>query len=779
MHDYEAFIASKTVAIQPTGLSAIPSIDWSNVKPHARDLTIWALKRGRAAIFADTGLSKSRMEMVWCSHAGRRSLLLAPLSVGPQLKIEGQAVGVSSTLCRENEDVRDGVNITNYDRLHKLDPAQFDAVALDECFPSDTLIDTPSGPVPIQSLRVGDLIMNASGVDLVADLHRREVKYAVRISVAGRNIVCSPNHPFFTGRGWVCAQDIEPGDQLVSCLSAMRLVRYGLRPKMETIWQSPAAAVLRAILLSEMADEYAGTQGESPQPVGSGETGQIDLAMAALGRPESCGQGCGLRGNQTDAVAGHAGADLPPIERDRPRAFRAWGKRAGIDRAATLALGGSWSDVGAGICFVAGATDSRLSDLLQDRLGAARAASRYRGGWALARQSTGAGREEGRETAVARVDGLEVLEQRHPDLDRLRDADGKLYFYDIGATRHPSFSIHGLLVHNSSIIKHHEAKTLAQLMAAFSRTPMRLCATATPSPNDYTELGTHAEFLGICTRLEMLAEFFVHDGGETQTWRLKGHARQAFWKWVAQWASLVRRPSDLGYDDAGYILPPYKLTHHTIAASAETVKSAGLLFAAPAQTLTERRTARRASVGQRVAECAAKVNSHDEQAIVWCDLNVESEALSDLIRGAIEVAGSMDTDEKEAALADFIGGRHRVLVSKASICAWGLNLQFCRRMAFVGVTDSWEAFYQAIRRIWRFGQLRECEIDVYASDVEGAVVANLERKARDASEMSEELARETRAAITGAVGGAVREVNEYRPPKIRIPAWIQSNPEAP
>ncbi len=330
-----------------------------------------------------------------------------------------------------------------------------------------------------------------------------------------------------------------------------------------------------------------------------------------------------------------------------------------------------------------------------------------------------------------------------------------------------------VVLDESSIIKHHDAKTLATLMAAFRDTPFRLCCTATPSPNDYTELGTHAEFLGVCTRAEMLSEFFCHDGGETQKWRLKGHAREAFWKFVSTWAAMVRTPADLGYDASRYVLPPIRVEHHVIEADAESVKSAGLLFAQSAQSLMERRNARRASVESRVARCAEIVNASSEPWVVWCDLNAESSALTALIDGAVEVTGSMTTDKKENALESFASGRSRVIVSKPSICGFGLNWQHCARMAFVGVTDSWEAYYQAVRRIYRFGQSRECTVHVFASELEGAVVANLQRKERDAKAMAEELSRETSESVRAEMRGTSRQTNEYSPKKkIHIPSWV-------
>jgi hypothetical protein len=332
-----------------------------------------------------------------------------------------------------------------------------------------------------------------------------------------------------------------------------------------------------------------------------------------------------------------------------------------------------------------------------------------------------------------------------------------------------------VVLDESSCIKHHDAKTLRTLMGAFRHAPFKLCATATPAPNDWTELGTHAEFLGICTRTEMLAEYFVHDGGDTQTWRLKGHARPVFWRWVASWAALLRKPSDLGYDDSRYDLPALRVHQHICKADHSTAAQAGMLFALEASTLSERRDARRASLADRVAACAALVNADDEPWIVWCDLNAEGEALRAAIPGAVEIRGSDDPEVKEERLIAFADGRIRVLVTKPSIAGFGLNWQHCARMAFVGVTDSFEAYYQAVRRCWRFGQQREVHVHVFASELEGAVVANLRRKEQDATAMAEQLSAETAGAVREQVLGVTRNTNPYTPAKrITPPAWLKT-----
>lgn len=456
--EYAQFVASKLATNVATGLTSEFDLSGYSLMPHQSDLTAWALRRGRCAIFADTGLGKTRMQLAWAdvvhNATGRDVLILAPLAVAAQTVAEGSEIGVTVTHCRELSDVRTGVNITNYDRMHKFDASRFGAVVLDE----------------------------------------------------------------------------------------------------------------------------------------------------------------------------------------------------------------------------------------------------------------------------------------------------------------------------SSCIKHHDTKTLATLLDAFKATPFKLCATATPAPNDWAELGTHAEFLGVCSRVEMLSEYFVHDGAETQVWRLKGHARSQFWRWVSGWGAMVRKPSDLGHDDAAYNLPDLTVSEHTVAS---TLQTAGQLFAFEAQTLSERRDARKDSLDARVAKCASLVNADREPWIVWCDLNAEADALKSAIPDAVEIRGPDDADTKERRLADFAAGRIRVLITKPSIAGWGLNWQHCARMAFVGVTDSFEAYYQAVRRCWRFGQRREVSVHIFASELEGAVVANLKRKEADAMAMSESLSAETRDAVRAEVFGSLRQSNPYNPRKpIAAPSWL-------
>jgi DNA modification methylase len=286
----------------------------------------------------------------------------------------------------------------------------------------------------------------------------------------------------------------------------------------------------------------------------------------------------------------------------------------------------------------------------------------------------------------------------------------------------------GVVLDESSILKAYDGKTRTMLIEAFQQTPFRLACTATPSPNDVTELGNHAEFLGAMSRVEMLATFFCHDGGDTSKWRLKGHAERGFWAWVRTWAVCLSKPSDMGYDDAGYNLPPLRLHESVIDVDQRMARQAGMLFAFEATTLAEQREVKKSTMAERCERAAALVNADGEQWLVFCDLNDESALLTKLIPGAIEVTGSDSAEHKESAILGFADGTHRVVVSKSSIIGFGVNLQNCANMVFVGADHSYEKFHQTIRRCWRFGQQRPVNVHLVRTSADGRVAHNLERK---------------------------------------------------
>ena len=308
----------------------------------------------------------------------------------------------------------------------------------------------------------------------------------------------------------------------------------------------------------------------------------------------------------------------------------------------------------------------------------------------------------------------------------------------------------GVVLDESSILKHQSSKTRGKLIEACRTIPFKLSCTATPSPNDYMELGNQAEFLGAMSLAEMLAMFFVHDSGETSKWRLKGHGKTKFWEWMSHWAVVLRKPSDLGFDNSGYILPALTID--------EIIVETGNPVAA---TLSERGTARRESIDHRVAKCAEMVNSNNDQWVIWCNLNDESAKLAESIEGAVEVYGALSLDEKEKRIMQFTAGEARVLVTKASIAGYGMNWQHCHNMAFVGLNDSYEQLYQAIRRCYRFGQERPVNVKLISADSEGAILDNIKRKESQAQEMFDSMVSHMREFCTREVKELQRDKTKY------------------
>ena len=290
-----------------------------------------------------------------------------------------------------------------------------------------------------------------------------------------------------------------------------------------------------------------------------------------------------------------------------------------------------------------------------------------------------------------------------------------------------------VVLDESSILKSFDGKTRSALIAAFSRTKYRLCCTATPSPNDIAELANHSEFLGLMTRAEFLATWFVHDD---EGWRMKRHARAPFFRWLASWAIALRTPSDLGFDDTGYDLPPLQIQDRVVSASKAPE---GMLFHdMAAKGIQGRMAARCASLEDRIA-AAAELAAQPGQWLIWCGLNTESAALADAIQGAVEVCGADTYAEKRAAVEGFMSGSIRVLVSKMRILGFGMNFQHCHQMLCVGLGDSYEQYYQAIRRCWRFGQTESVSVHIIVSEAETGVVANVRRKEQAAMALSSEL----------------------------------------
>lgn len=326
-----------------------------------------------------------------------------------------------------------------------------------------------------------------------------------------------------------------------------------------------------------------------------------------------------------------------------------------------------------------------------------------------------------------------------------------------------------VVLDESSILKSFGGRTRNELMATFHDTPYKLAATATPSPNDHMELGNHAEFLGVMRQQEMLSKWFVNDTATaSQEWRLKGHAVEDFWSWVASWSRCATLPSDLGGDDAGYILPSIDRNVHTVTAD-RTEDAGEFLFRIPEMSATSFHQEKRLTLEARCS-IAAELATHDDPVTVWCETNDESHRLAQLIPGAVEIHGSLDPDEKERRLLAFADGEIRCIVTKPKLAGFGVNWQHCAHAVFASISFSYEQHYQAVRRSHRFGQNQRVRNDIVIADTERSIwdAVNLKGKKHD------EMKRRMADAMRNAQSVAARRVKYERPLDLAFPQWIKT-----
>lgn len=325
----------------------------------------------------------------------------------------------------------------------------------------------------------------------------------------------------------------------------------------------------------------------------------------------------------------------------------------------------------------------------------------------------------------------------------------------------------GVVLDESSILKSFTGKYKTLLTDMFCRTPYRLLCTATIAPNDYTEIGTSCEFLGIMSRAEMLATYFIHDGGNTSKWRLKKAGVNKFWEWFATWAIYFNSPLDLGYSGDGYELPALNI--HRVITESEIRENE--LLVTPASTLDERRAARKDSMDERTDRAAALADN-DDQWLLWCDYNDESDMLRRKTANSVEVKGSDEPELKAKASIDFADGAIHALVSKPSIFGFGSNFQSCHSMVFCGLSDSYERFYQAVRRCWRFGQKKPVDVYIILSEREMNVLDNIQRKQRQMDEMQRQMTALMREVTLSEIRHTTRITTDYKPAeRMEVPAW--------
>ncbi len=305
-----------------------------------------------------------------------------------------------------------------------------------------------------------------------------------------------------------------------------------------------------------------------------------------------------------------------------------------------------------------------------------------------------------------------------------------------------------VVLDESSILKNDTGSTRNRLIQQWKGCPRRLACTATPAPNDVAEMTNHAEFLGVMSRAEMLAAYFVHDD---DGWRLKGHAVGPMFRWMASWAAALRRPSDMGYSDDGYTLPPLNIHGEVVHVE---VQPDGQLFATDLGGIGGRHEVRRKTLDARVKRVVGLIRGCVPQSwIVWCGLNEEQAFLEKAFGDqAISVYGALDAEEKERRILAWLDGEAPILLSKPKVCGFGMNFQNCHRMVFVGLSDSYESYYQAIRRCWRFGQTQQVDVHIVVSELEQQIVGNVRRKEQEAARMTDRLVHQISMLKQSAVG---------------------------
>lgn len=327
----------------------------------------------------------------------------------------------------------------------------------------------------------------------------------------------------------------------------------------------------------------------------------------------------------------------------------------------------------------------------------------------------------------------------------------------------------GCVCDESSILKSFSGAHRSEITVFMRKIPYRLLATATAAPNDYLELGTSSEALGYLGHMDMLARFFKNDlnnsasgrmRGDVIKWRFKGHAEMPFWRWVCSWARAIRKPSDLGFDDTGFILPPMVEEEHLVRVDS---LADGMLFALPAVGLKEQREERRRTVRERCEKVASLIDT-GEQAVAWCHLNDEGDMLEQMIPDAIQVSGKDSDAAKEEKLLAFSSGQARVMITKQKICGWGLNWQQCHHTT-IFPSHSFEAYYQCLRRFWRFGQKNSVKVDIVTTEGELGVLKNLQRKAVQADRMFSNLVAEMNASM------AIDRASKFNTTQ-EVPQWL-------
>jgi superfamily II DNA or RNA helicase len=329
-------------------------------------------------------------------------------------------------------------------------------------------------------------------------------------------------------------------------------------------------------------------------------------------------------------------------------------------------------------------------------------------------------------------------------------------------------SFGAVILDESGILKAFGGKMSTMLCEAFRGTKYKLAATATPAPNDHMEIGQHSDFLDVMEGPEMLSRWFIADQKQMGAYRLKGHAKESFWQWVASWSRCATLPSDLGGDDTGYVLPDVHRRIHQVTADRMEDIPDGMLFRIPEMSATSFHAEKRRTLKER-CELAADLANHDKPVTIWCETNEESTLLTKLVNGAVEVRGDQSADEKEDRLLGFVEGRYRALVTKPKLAGFGMNFQHCAHAIFASISFSYEQHYQAVRRSHRFGQLQTVTNDIVIADTEAQVWQIVQRKSQDHDTMKRAMANAMKSAQCAA---DLRIAYGNRAP-LKFPEWLK------
>ena len=730
--EYKDFIEHKKFLTPGKGFDPLFMPDY--LFDFQKYLVTWNLANSRTATFAGCGLGKTIQSLVFAQNlimkTNKPVLILTPLSVGLQFKEEADRFGIEAVRSRDGKfKPSDKIIITNYEQLSKFNSNDFSTLICDECFAPDTIIqvyrDSKLHNIKIKDCVIGDNVINCTGVDTIKHIKKKKVDYAIKLGFNGKIQICSPKHPFFTQRGWVSAKELQKGDAIITTDKAMQILRRDFRDSLEI---GTKESILRDILLSEMAYEPARAFSEGSHKRSSHQSREKNVRMVQ-NRKRSVKGGFHTQ-SEAHVQLRNTCESISNIESNEPPTFSAWGQWSRDDITTAIDAGCAVGALDSGICYITGKETNRLPDVLQSGFSKLRAKSCDRGRWELTLFEKESRREEGRKTGYFGVESFEVLEQGCAELDRYRDESGTLYFYDLEIEQHPSFTINECLVHNSSCMKNFDGMHKAEITEFMKRVPYRLLCSATPSPNDYIELGTSSEALGYLGYMDMLTKFFKNDTDSIklahmgQKWRFKEHAKTDFWRWLSSWSRAVSKPSDLGFENGDFELPPLIENTTVLPSPSKT----GEFFSSICVTMDDIREDNNTTLESRCLKSAELLKDVDV-GIAWCNLNKEADLLTKYIKGAVNVSGSDSDDEKEEKFEAFKKGKIRVLVSKPKIAAFGMNFQFCSNMTYFP-NYSYESYHQAVRRCYRFGQTKEVNVHLISTEAQTRVVESMLAKAQ-------------------------------------------------